>query len=270
MLGFVRSAKVATSKSGSKYLQISLIQEDLSLLYLHIWNSSDVKRVLFKILKVEDTVLHEFSGIKSCSISNLTIEEPTGKWLTYVPSIPTLEEWECQFAQCNDQALSYQAAKFYDAYSKFPAATSHHHAYPGGLLKHTYEIMLMCNAIFSSLPCECNRSMLGWAILYHDYGKLEEYTCSGEVTSAMSLLGHPYIGAAYLREVLQGLNYSQEFIQRAVHCVLSHHEFKEWGSPVEPCIPEAVVLSMLDRISGYCTELSGLVPGERFQNTVRQ
>jgi 3'-5' exoribonuclease len=35
---------------------------------------------------------------------------------------------------------------------------------------------------------------------------------------------------------------------KLAHMVVSHHSTKEWGSPKPPAIPEAVVLSQLDKM----------------------
>ena len=35
-----------------------------------------------------------------------------------------------------------------------------------------------------------------------------------------------------------------------VHCILAHHGQRDFGSPVPPCIPEAMVMHFIDQISG--------------------
>jgi 23S rRNA maturation-related 3'-5' exoribonuclease YhaM len=34
-----------------------------------------------------------------------------------------------------------------------------------------------------------------------------------------------------------------------IHCMLSHHGRREWGSPVEPVTPEAYILHVADMLS---------------------
>ena len=46
------------------------------------------------------------------------------------------------------------ADKLYNPYSKYPAATSVHHAFPGGLTNHTYQMLHMLEGLYPCLPYE--------------------------------------------------------------------------------------------------------------------
>lgn len=153
--------------------------------------------------------------------------------------------------------------KLYEPYSKYPAATAMHHAFPGGLLNHTWQMLHMLEGLYPVLPypqsVHIERCIL--ACLFHDYGKLCEYNRDGETQEDMYLLGHIFISAHTLQNVLEekfaetpGDTRSikpenREEIKRIIHCVLAHHGEKEFGSPVVPCSQEAIIVNMVDNLS---------------------
>lgn len=170
------------------------------------------------------------------------------------------EDWdECikkLLSFCTDKRLmpfiSKHAEELYKPYSAKPAATSVHHAFPGGLLNHTYQMLHMLEGIYPTLPYQedikIERCIIG--ILFHDWGKLCEYNTDGEPLENMYLLGHIYMAANYLNNLLrevEGLDKRE--INFIVHCILAHHGELEYGSPVMPCIPEAQLINYLDNIS---------------------
>ena len=87
------------------------------------------------------------------------------------------------------------------------------------------------------------------AIMFHDWGKTQEYTPDGEPTKYMYLLGHIYMSAQMLNGILKAANIDSEESRLIIHCVLAHHGELEYGSPVKPCIPEAQLVNYLDNIS---------------------
>lgn len=151
--------------------------------------------------------------------------------------------------------------KLYEPYSKYPAATGMHHAFQGGLLNHTYQMLHMLEGLYPVLPYPIKAERCILAILFHDYGKLKEYNREGETQEDMYLLGHIYISAHTLQNVLEKTfeevpgdpksikPENVEEIKRIIHCVLAHHGEKEYGSPVVPCMQEAVIVNYLDNIS---------------------
>lgn len=156
---------------------------------------------------------------------------------------------------CTDDTLKgfiqHQADELFPKYSKYPAATSVHHAFPGGLLNHTYQMLHLLEGVYPVYPypddIKIERCIIG--ILFHDWGKLCEYNIEGETQENMYLLGHIYMSANYLNNLLRELGIDKREINFIVHCVLAHHGQMEYGSPVLPCIPEAQIINYLDNIS---------------------
>ena len=165
---------------------------------------------------------------------------------------------------CKDDVLkdfiSNQVDELYPLYVKYPAATSVHHAFPGGLLNHTYQMLHLLEGIYPVYPypddLKVERVII--SALFHDWGKICEYNIDGERTENGFLLGHIYMSANYLNNLLRehytkvtgklGEDAKRE-INFIVHCVLAHHGQLEFGSPVLPCIPEAQLLNYIDNIS---------------------
>jgi 3'-5' exoribonuclease len=154
------------------------------------------------------------------------------------------------------------AGKLYKPYSEYPAATTVHHAYQGGLLNHTHQMLHMLEGLYPCLPYQTKVERCILAILFHAYGKVYEYNRQGDTQSDMYLLGHIYIGAHKLQNVLEQHGVEPDEVKRIVHCVLAHHGQREYGSPVLPCIQEAAIVTYLDNISAKVDTMEATPEGE--------
>ena len=215
--------------------------------------------------------MRDYQGKKSASNMDMVVGKfPTEGHPLYhlVPRPIKREVWDATIGQlltfCEDEALKAFVKKHADAlypqYSKYPAATSVHHAFPGGLLNHTWQMLHLLEGVYPVYPypddIKVERVIIG--ILFHDWGKICEYTVEGEKLENGYLLGHIYMSANYVNNLLRDL-YTQEHgkmtdadkreINFIVHCILAHHGQLEFGSPVLPCIPEAQLINYLDNIS---------------------
>lgn len=139
-----------------------------------------------------------------------------------------------------------------------PAGKSAHHSLEGGLLQHIYEMLDIYESLAHTVVCEKLRhEFVIIGILLHDIAKEKEYeNIDGEFkpTNKSSLLGHIFLGAYFLKHcfaaaVAEGCVFSEEDMDKAVHVLLAHHGELEWGSPVKPAIPEAIVLHYIDQLS---------------------
>ena len=154
---------------------------------------------------------------------------------------------------CTDEKLKGMIADYagtlFKPYSQYPAASNIHHAFKGGLLNHTYQMLHMLEGLYPCLPYPVRLERCVIAILFHDYGKVYEYKTDGETRDYKYLLGHIFISANRLYAELQKNKVEEEEINHIVHIVLSHHGELEYGSPVKPCSQEAVIVNMLDNLS---------------------
>jgi 3'-5' exoribonuclease len=138
------------------------------------------------------------------------------------------------------------------------AARAHHHAYRGGLLQHTVEVATLCEGVCEIYPF-LRRELLVTGALLHDYGKLSEMEhglAAGAFTTEGCLIGHVHGGALHVREVAVGIEgFPTPLLNALIHLILSHHGEGAHGSPKTPAFPEAVALSLCDRLSAHTTAL---------------
>ncbi len=217
--------------------------------------------------------LRVFNGNRSCSLADMVVGLEADKshpLYNLIPRPIVKDIWEQTvehlLTYCNDADLVRVivdfAEKLYKPYSEYPAATSIHHAYPGGLLNHTHQMLHMLDGLYPCLPYEIKVERCILAILFHDYGKVYEYNRQGDSQPDMYLLGHIYIGAHKLQNVLEQQQIDPEEIKRIIHCVLAHHGQREYGSPVLPCTQEASIVSYLDNISAKVDCMQSAADGD--------
>ncbi len=137
------------------------------------------------------------------------------------------------------------------------AAMRYHHAYRGGLLEHTLSVTKVCDLIAGNYN-NINRDLMVAGALLHDIGKIKEYDVGViiSVTDQGKLLGHISMGYSWVLDRIKKIkDFPQELKERLLHIILSHHGYKEYGSPVEPKILEAFVVHHVDYmdadVAGY-------------------
>ncbi len=142
----------------------------------------------------------------------------------------------------------------------WPAATSIHHNWLGGLAQHSIEVAEQCQFLAKSYKLSLSLVTVG--ALLHDIGKLKEYSFTGAaftLTDEGRLNGHMQLGLEMLLPYLEEL----PPIERAQikHIILSHHGKKEWGSPVVPQTPEAYAVFLADYTSSKLTRVATVLEG---------
>lgn len=139
-----------------------------------------------------------------------------------------------------------------DDFFKWPAATKVHHAYPGGLAVHSLGVAKNAIATWESYKGEnMNIQLIVAGALLHDIGKLEEYDIDGRRTIYGNLIPHPVSGEKTVFKACIANHCNPDKDMDALmlrHIILSHHEKLEYGSPVQPFIPEAWVVAAADKL----------------------
>lgn len=162
------------------------------------------------------------------------------------------------------------------------AAVSQHHTRLGDLVTHTAEVVELASSMadfFNAIYGDefINKSLLISSAILHDIGKTEELdvdTTSGETsysvnstlkTHIMDSISMVDIQAyklglgrqSYITNEInedeelkteEEIQEEQEAVNLLKHCLAAHHGKKEWGSPIEPSIPEAYLLHVADNI----------------------
>jgi 3'-5' exoribonuclease len=143
-------------------------------------------------------------------------------------------------------------ASFVDRFSQVPAAKSLHHAYLGGLLDHTLQLVRMADAMLPNYP-ELDRDIVLLGLFLHDSGKILEFdTKSLDYTRRGNLLGHLLDGVLMLEihcaqiRASGGIPLPAEAKLALQHIIASHHGAQEFGAIKSPSTPEAIFVSQLD------------------------
>ncbi len=119
-----------------------------------------------------------------------------------------------------------------------------HHAYKGGLVVHTAEVLEWALAMGG------DPKVLIPAAIFHDYMKIRDYSLEdGSYTPYRSLIRHVAGSFAEWMKSARDWDIEESLADAIGHCILSHHGRKEWGSPVEPQTKEALILHQADMLS---------------------
>lgn len=101
----------------------------------------------------------------------------------------------------------------------------------------------------SPVFCRLNRVLCTAGILYHDYGKLLEYSGKDhDPTEMMYLYPHSVYGAELVKEKYSSMLSADDMLLLQ-HIIVSHHGRKEWGATCEPATLSAEVVHHLDMLS---------------------
>src|SRR5262245_64799996 len=145
--------------------------------------------------------------------------------------------------------------EFVRGYCQVPAGVRNHHAYVGGLLEHVVTLLDAADRLLPLYP-GVDRDLLLIGVFLHDCGKVRElsYRRAFAYTDEGQLIGHITIGVEMVTEKaaqvpqLTGEPFPHELLLRIKHMILSHHGQLDFGSPVLPMTPEAIMLASLDNL----------------------
>lgn len=162
-----------------------------------------------------------------------------------------------------------------------------HHYGKGGLQQHTWEVVVLCmNSVFFHQEVskeKVDKRTLFLAALFHDIGKLwdyEPYTFRYDENEAGDVPDAPdkapitdntewwsTIHKRKIHHISRSVMVWQQAIAKypkytdigdeVIHCILSHHGLRDWGSPVMPKSREAWILHHCDCLSARMNDCDG-------------
>ena len=153
-------------------------------------------------------------------------------------------------------------------FRKAPAAMTMHHAFVGGLLEHTLNVLELAVRVIPLYP-ELSLDLVVMGVWLHDMGKAAELACDRaiEYTDQGQLIGHITLVYSWIERKADavaertGEPFPEQIKWCLQHIVLSHHGRYEFGSPKLPAIPEAIAVHHLDnldaKVSMYLSEIAG-------------
>ena len=137
---------------------------------------------------------------------------------------------------------------YLEGFSSSPASIQLHSAAIGGLLHHTVNVAELSLKIVELHP-DLDRDLVLAGALLHDIGKVPSFKVTSNITQTHegNLLGHIILGDQELTERIGKIEgFPAELAYKLRHILLSHHGRKDWGSPVEPMLPEALAVHESD------------------------
>lgn len=144
--------------------------------------------------------------------------------------------------------LIFKNEKFW----KWPAATKVHHAYPGGLAKHTLNTTKNAINIWKTYSgSNMNIALIVAGAVLHDIGKLMEYNADCSRTIYGDLIPHPIsgYGKVFNTALKLGIDPEKDLnIILLLNILISHHELLEYGASTKPHTLEAFVVARSDAL----------------------
>ena len=175
--------------------------------------------------------------------------------LTTLEDIPEMKERLLQFVrEAEEPHLTrllndlFQDEGFMEVFSACPASIQLHSAAIGGLLHHTLNVVEICAKMLQLQPGLDKDVVIAGALL-HDIGKTRSFTVTTNInhTAEGNLIGHLVIGDEILLDRIRSIDgFPEDIALKLRHIVASHHGRKDWGSPVEPMMPEALLVHEAD------------------------
>ncbi|HRP62111.1 MAG TPA: HD domain-containing protein [Phycisphaerales bacterium] len=141
-----------------------------------------------------------------------------------------------------------------ERFRRAPAAMNMHHAWIGGLLEHTLQLLKLADAMLPLYP-QLNRDIVLMGLFLHDLGKTVELTWERgfNYTADGNLIGHIVRGAIILQvkaamAAKSGHKLPAAALRVLQHIILSHHGTPEFGAAKIPSTPEAIFVAQLDNL----------------------
>ena len=262
------------NKKGNLYLQFNLSDKTGSITGF-IWNVTDAAVHDFEsgdYIRAEGTT-QRFQGTLQFIATKLTkvdadSVDPTEFVRSQAVDVPKMQHRLRELLRSiTDPSLRNLADcfsiddAFIDKFSKAPAGIKLHHAYPGGLLEHSLQMMEIAVRLAEFYPM-LNRDLLLMGTFLHDIGKTQELATGNEMyyTDPGQLLGHPFLGAEMLNvkiveaEKLAGEPFNAETAMLLKHMLISHHGTYENQCTKLPMSIEAMTLHFIDSIDSKIFE----------------
>lgn len=274
----VRSKEVMTAKNGKPYLAL-VLADQTGTIDTRMWENAESVGETFgegDVVVIAGKT-HQFQNRLQLVIEHLIKLPPEEVDIThYLPKasanldglyaelVGVFEKLENRWIRDLALALLTDPA-IAERYKLCPAAKTIHHAYIGGLLSHSLQLIRLVDAIVPLYP-GVDRDRLVFGAAFHDFGKIFELAYDGNFsyTDEGKLVGHITIGACLIDRKVQGLpGFPPELEWELKHLVLSHHGRLEYGSPKRPATLEAQVLHSLDDMDSKIESIQSLMKSER-------
>jgi 3'-5' exoribonuclease len=182
-----------------------------------------------------------------------------------------LEEFKKVASSIRDQYLSrlfdllFADSQLTEMLKAAPGGKLWHHAYVGGLLEHTLNVVQICEKAAEMYPL-VNRDLLIAGALLHDLGKVKSYSAAGffDYTDEGRLVGHIVSGEELVAgKIAEIPDFPSELALQLKHLILSHQGQLEFASPVVPQTVEAIILYYADDMDAKANAFGHIIKTQR-------
>lgn len=198
----------------------------------------------------------EFNNIQKWHIGQYGITRLSNKIIKAKPSegIDVLREKLYSFIEeIEEHELKTSIKDILEKHPIFfesPGAKIKHHAYKGGLLEHTVQTIEFSFAITLNLDNKdiiLDKDLIIAGAVLHDIGKINCYRAEKgffEITETFLKQEHIINGIKIISQEIKSKK-----LDDLIHIIASHHNLKDWGSPIEPTMDEAWIVHFVENLS---------------------
>lgn len=263
----IHNCQLGQTKAGKPFIKC-LLSDRSGRTPGRMWNASEQ---IFRGLPTDGFVFLEgqtqpYQGEIQIIINSIYAAEPTEADLDWL--LPTSAfDLDDMFAQVQATlaTLSHPGLKalagayladepLMTRFRRAPAGITLHHAFIGGLLEHTLNLLKLADLMLPRYP-QLNRDIVMLGLFIHDLGKCAELTWDAgfAYTDDGQLVGHIVRGAMWLEQkaaqcAAAGAPVAEPILRVLTHIILSHHGKPEFGAVKLPATPEAIFISLLDNL----------------------
>ncbi|MBI5293168.1 MAG: hypothetical protein HY872_14935 [Chloroflexi bacterium] len=157
----------------------------------------------------------------------------------------------------------YDDPDFGQQFANAPGARRVHHAYLGGLLEYTVELLALADPLLALYP-DIDPDLLLSGVLLHAVGKLRENEWQKDFgpTDEGTMIGYVVLGDEMVARAIAALpDFPAELALRVRHMIVSHRGRPEWGAPRRPQTLEAIALHHLTELDVQVNRFHGVLAG---------
>jgi 3'-5' exoribonuclease len=275
---FVLLADIAETKTGKKYLRLTVVNENKLRRTVTLFDREDPSEFQSKVCSLtlmpqekfqpkvtKYKVLEDADPSPFYEVSAVNAEEAINYLKEQTRGNETL-------AKVVDKVL-FESPGVLERFIQWPAARKLHHSFKGGLLEHTFCMAKLAEAAikYDHATRGVDKDVVMAAIVLHDVAKVIAFDWEFPELASSSekgrLLDHIVLGDEMVVRACYnlGIPTTKGEILHLRHCMLAHHGKKEWGSPVPPCTHEAVLVHHVDlmqsQVEGPAEIIRGLEVG---------
>ena len=261
----VRRALMQTAKNHKPFLRLMLADASGHMPAIYFGSAAELKAITDiakpgSIVRIQG-IVEEFQNVKQIKLMKVeagaTGEELSRFWARTPVSRRQMHGEMKQLIQkiasneLREICLNFlRDRNFMRLFLEAPASRQIHHAYIGGLMEHTLNVMRTVAAYRVIYPHADGDLMIAGAFL-HDIGKVDEYNfllSHYEHSEPGRLKGHTLLGYERLVAKLNAVKMHAITRAKLEHVVLAHQGRRNWGAIEEPRFLEAYLVHAADAV----------------------